>query len=286
MKHILVLGCFLVYSFCGFAQKNPAYQLYTAKGKKVSYEKMLKQLDKADVILFGEFHNDPIAHWLELEVTEDLSKSNQLILGAEMFEADNQEVLNDYLTDKIDRKGLDTLARLWSNYDTDYAPLVKLAKEQKLNFVATNIPRTYARQVFRGGFEALEKLPSGEKNWIAPLPIDYDPELPGYKKMLEMMGDATHGGDNFPKAQAIKDATMAHFITQNYKANHLFIHYNGAYHSDNYEGILWYLKRLKPELNYLTISTVLQEDISSVAEENEGKADFIIVVPENMTKTY
>ena len=286
MKHTLVLVCFLVYSFSGFAQKNPAYQLYNAKGKKVSYKKMLKQLDQADVILFGEFHNDPIAHWLELEVTEDFTKINLLILGAEMFEADNQDALNDYLAGKIDRKGLDTLARLWLNYDTDYAPLVELAKAQKLNFIATNIPRRYARQVFKGGFEALEVLPSKEKSWIAPLPIAYDPELPGYKKMLEMIGDTAHGGDNFPKAQAIKDATMAHFIAQNYKVDHTFIHYNGAYHSDNYEGILWYLKRSNPGLNYLTISTVLQEDISTLATENKSRADFIIVVPENMTKTY
>jgi len=286
MKHILLISGLLSFFFAGLAQKNPAYQLYNAKGKKVSYKKMIKQLDKADIILFGEFHNDPIAHWLELEVTEDLSKTNSLILGAEMFEADNQAALDDYLASKIDQKGLDTLVRLWSNYDTDYAPLVELAKAQKLNFVATNIPRKYARQVFKGGFEALEVLPEEEKNWIAPLPIPYDPELPGYKKMLEMMGDAAHGGDNFPKAQAIKDATMAHFIAKNYKTNHTFIHYNGAYHSDNYEGILWYLKRSNPALNYLTISTVLQEDISSLAAENEGRADFIIVVPENMTKTY
>ena len=279
---------FSIFTFFSFqAQDNPAYRLYDSKGKEVKYKKMLKQLNTADIVLFGEFHNNPISHWLQLEVTTDLSKERDLILGAEMFETDNQKPLNDYLADKIDVVALDTLARLWGNYKTDYAPLVDFAKTNKLNFIATNIPRRYARIVFREGLEQLEELPEAEQAWIAPLPIAYDGNLPGYQRMLDMMGGSeAHGGDNFPKAQAIKDATMAHFILKNYLPNHLFIHYNGSYHSDDYEGILWYLKRTKPEFNYLTISTVTQKDITSLAEENEGKADFIICVPENMTTTY
>ena len=93
-------------------------------------------------------------------------------------------------------------------------------------------------------------------------------------------------GGNFPKAQAIKDATMAYFISQNYIPDNKFIHFHGTYHSDNYEGILWYLKISKPELNYITISTVSQSDVSKLEEENHSKADFIICVDENMTTTY
>ncbi|HRF19088.1 MAG TPA: ChaN family lipoprotein, partial [Chitinophagaceae bacterium] len=233
---------------------------------------------------FGEYHNNAIAHWLQLEVTKDLKQSRNLVLGAEMFEADNQEPLDLYLQGKLSAKGLDSNARLWKNYPTDYAPLVNFAKENKLEFAATNIPRKFASLVSKGGFEKLDSLSTKEKSWIAPLPIAYDAELPGYKKMLEMMGG--HGGPNLPKAQAIKDATMAHFILQYYKSGSLFIHYNGAYHSDNYEGILWYLKRQRPELRYATISTVSQKDIHSLEAVNKGKADFIICVDEDMTNTY
>ena len=55
-------------------------------------------------------------------------------VGAEMFEQDNQAALNLYLNGKMTEKGLDSAARLWKNYKTDYAPLVNLAKENKLNF--------------------------------------------------------------------------------------------------------------------------------------------------------
>lgn len=292
MKRILVIA-FLISSMISLAQEK-AFVIYNAQGKKVSYKKMMKSLSKSNITLFGELHNNPIAHWLQLEVTKSLGEKRDLILGAEMFERDNQDELNDYLSGKIDAKAFDTLARVWSNYKTDYAPLVDYAKENKLQFIAANIPRRFASLVYKGDFKALDSLSTEEKTWIAKLPIDYDKDLPGYQKMLEMMGG--HGGETFPKAQAIKDATMAESIYNAYSNRPplmfgkqdkvTFIHYNGAYHSNNYEGILWYLKRKNANLNYKTITTVSQENIAKLLEDNKGTADFIICVDEDMTVTY
>lgn len=270
--------------FSASAQKKPAYILYNANGKKISYKKMLGTLQQKDIVLFGEFHNNPISHWLQLEVTKDLKETRELVLGAEMFERDNQPALDLYLQGKLSAKGLDSSARLWKNYPTDYAPLVNFAKKNNIVFAATNIPRRYASMVARGGFGVLDTISAKEKTWIAPLPVAYDAELPGYKNMLAMM--AGHGGENLPKAQAIKDATMAYSILQYYKPGSLFIHYNGAYHSENYEGIVWYLNKSQPQLKISTITTVMQKDIHKLADENKRKADFIICVDEDMTTTY
>lgn len=282
----VLISLFLLFTLSLFAQKKPAYQLYTSKGKKVAYKKMMKKLKKADILLFGESHNDPIGHWLQLEIAQALHQNKKLVIGMEMFERDNQAALNQYLTNEIDRKALDTLVHLWNNYSTDYEPLVEFAKANYISVIATNIPRKYASMVFRNGLDSLEDLPDNEKKWIAPLPIKFDIELPGYKNMLTMMEGAAHSGENFPKAQAIKDATMAHSILEYYQSGMTFLHLNGSYHSDNYEGILWYLRQVKPDLNYVTISTVSQKDISKLKKEYLGKADFIICVPETMTKTY
>lgn len=279
---ILIFGL-LFMSNMAFGQKE-AFVIFDAEGSRVTYEIMKTTLAEKDIILFGELHNNPIAHWLQYEVTNDLYEERELILGAEMFEADNQIPLEDYILDSISYSALDTLARLWPNYETDYAPLVELAKEKQLPFIATNIPRRYANLVFRQGFEALDSLSSEEKAWMAPLPIPFDSELPTYKNILKELGD--HGSPELVKAQAMKDATMAHFILTNYVDGALFIHYNGAYHSDFYEGILWYLKGLQPDLNYATISTVSQDNVYDLEESNQGKADFIIVVDSNMTTTY
>lgn len=283
MKRILLL-VILTFTSVVNAQVKEAYALYNKDGVKVSYEAMLEEAGKADVLLFGELHNNSIAHWLQYEVTKDLSEKRKLILGAEMLEADNQKALNDYLSGIIDRKALDTMARLWPNYSTDYAPLVDFALTNKLDFIATNIPRKFASKVHRGGFEALDALTEEEKSWVAPLPIPYDAELATYKNILEMMGE--HGTPELVKAQAIKDATMAHFIVENWKKKHLFIHYNGRYHSDYYEGIGWYLQKYAKGKKVVTITTVEQADINGLMDENKGVADFVICVDEDVTKTY
>ncbi len=266
------------------AQDKKAFQLFDKNGKKVSYDKLLKASLKTQVVLFGEYHNNSVSHWLQLELTKDVAAKTPLVLGAEMIEADNQTQLNQYLKGEIDQKKLDSTARLWKNYPTDYKPLVDFAKDNNFDFIATNIPRRYASMVSKKGFEALETLKSEEKTWIAPQPIPYDASLPGYVEMMKMMGD--HTSPNMPKAQASKDATMAYFINKNLKANSVFIHYNGTFHSDNFDGINWYLKTYNPTIEIVTISSVEQKDISKLEKENYNKADFILVIDEDVTKTY
>jgi len=270
------------------SQHLPAYQLFKKNGREVNFGRLVKRAAEAQVILFGEFHNNPISHWLQLELSRELAgkKGQNLVMGAEMFEADNQLILNEYLSGLIAERNFRAEAKLWRNYETDIRPLVELARERNIPFIATNIPRRYAALVNRSGFEGLDALSEEAKMYIAPLPIEYDPELPGYKAMLNMEGMPGHIGPNLPKAQAIKDATMAHFIFQNLKPEGVFIHFNGAYHSNNFEGIYWYLRRLNPNLRILTISTVEQDSVFELEEGNKGVADFIIAVPKTMTKTH
>ena len=275
--------------FVAMKSDKKAFELYDANGKDVKYEKMIKDLAKADIVFFGELHNNPISHWFELEITKSLYdiKKDKLILGAEMFESDNQLLVDEYLSGTIKTKNFEAEAKLWPNYETDYKPLIEFAKENKLKFVATNIPRRYAALVNKKGFEGLDSLSSEAKKLIAPLPVKYDPEVNCYKSMIEMMGGmGGHVTANIPKAQAIKDATMAYFILQNWEKGKLFLHYDGSYHSDNYEGIVWWIKQANPKLKIKTITTVEQDTINPMSDDFKNTADYIIVVPSDMTKTY
>jgi uncharacterized iron-regulated protein len=270
------------------SDKN-AYQFFDLKGKKADYQDVLKAALASDIVFFGEIHTSPICHWLQIELTKDLfaEKKENLVLGAEMFESDNQLLLNEYLSGKVKEKNFEEEARLWKNYKTDYKPLVKFAFDNKLPFIATNVPRRYAALVNSKGFEALDDLSPEAKQLLPPLPIKYDPELEGYKSMVEMMRsmDSTHATDNIAKAQALKDATMAFFILENWQEGKLFIHYNGTYHSENFEGIVWYIRQAKPNLKILTIASVEQDELDSLVEENQGLADFTLCMPTSMTKT-
>jgi uncharacterized iron-regulated protein len=266
---------------------RPAYRLFDVNGKKTTYDKMIKDISQCQVVLFGEMHDNPISHWLELKLTQDLFKikKQNLILGAEMFEARDQRLIDKYLTNEIAEDTFRKKVNLWKNYETDYKPLLEFARDTNLQFIATNVARKYAGLVMRGGFSKLDTLSADEKKYIAPLPLEYDPELEQYKKMLTDANPG-HSSPNLPKAQALKDATMAYFINQNLTEGKLFLHFNGSYHSDFYEGIMWYLKRKNSEMRILTIATVEQTDISKLTPDNFMAADYIICVPDDMTKTY
>lgn len=290
LKIQLVSVLLMVFVSMVSAKGKPAYILYNSEGKEVSWDKMVKDLQKSDMVFFGELHDNPIAHWLEYELLVELYRSHSasMVAGAEMFESNQQFALNDYLNGVYDDKKFADTVKLWKNFKTDYQPMVDFAKEHKFPFIATNVPRKYASMVFKGDFASLDTLNSLEKSYIAPLPIPFDINLPCYQEMLKM-GDAHPEmkiDEKYPKAQAIKDATMAHFIMKNKINNGMFYHVNGSFHSDNFEGIVWYIKQADPKLVVKTITTVEQDDISKPDKEALGKASYILVIPSTMTKTY
>jgi uncharacterized iron-regulated protein len=262
-------------------REKPIYGLYEGEGREIGYREMLDRCVRADIVLFGEIHEHPVVHRLELELARDLVeiKKGDLILGAEMLEADNQLIVDEYLAGLIEHEHLVTEAKVWENYGTDYRPLVDVAREHGLRFIATNIPRRYANLVARQGMMALESLSEEAKRSIAPLPITLDLSTPGYGQVMEI--GMTHGAhmdaQNFVAAQAVKDATMAYFILKNRGPKDLFVHYNGDYHSKNRGGIYWYLKRYDPIITVLTISSV-SRDSPRFDAECKNLADIVLVV--------
>ncbi len=288
MRSILAIVLLLAGFPTTLSAQKPAYTLFNAKGKETRYEKMVNDSKKADVVLFGELHNNPIAHWLQLELTKELHVDNKvnLVLGAEMFESDGQLIMDEYFTGMITEKKFEDEMRLWNNYKTDYKPLVEFAKDSGLRFIATNIPRRYANIVFNLGLDTLDSLTDIAKGFMMPLPVLYDTTLASYTALSGGGPMGGHGSPNLRDAQAVKDATMAFFILKNLREGETFLHFNGAYHSDNYEGIGHFLKEINPELRIVTISTVSQEEVEVLEDSHVGKADYTIAVPESMTKTY
>ncbi|MBO5419223.1 MAG: ChaN family lipoprotein [Bacteroidales bacterium] len=191
--------------------------------------------------------------------------SKVLTLGAEMFEAE---------------------AKLWDNYWTDYSQLLYLARENSLKLVATNVPRRYVSYVKDNGLEALESLQDKAKSLMAPLPIPFeksaaDQEMFGF---IQMMGGKGAGNSYYAEAQAIKDASMAWFISLNFDRK--FIHDNGNFHSDNRGGIIPYLEQYLPGKKIVTICSSRQDSINILDKENRGSADFIIVSPTDFPMSY
>lgn len=285
-RFLLFCVCLAVLTTASVYTHKDAYILYNQNGDRIFYSELLNLSKESDVTFFGELHDNVIAHWLQLELVMDLSADAILSLqiGMEMFERDQQILIDEYLDGHISRSSFESEARLWNNYNTDYKPVIEFARTNNLRIVATNIPRRYASAVYLAGLEALDFLSDEARNWIAPLPIEVDTELSGYKNILEAAHG--HGGDNLIFSQAVKDATMAHSILTNLTDESRFFHLNGSYHSNNYEGIVWYVKKANPELRILTINTITVPDVRDVDAKDLQAADVTLAVPERLTRTF
>ena len=277
--------------FVASAQDKQAYQLFKNNGKKAKYDKMINDLAKSDMVFFGEYHTNPISHWLQLEMSKSFYeiKGDKLFFGAEMFENGNQLVIDEYLKGFYkEDKMLAEITQLWGNYNTDYRPLLEFAKEKKLRFIATNIPRRYASMINKKGMDALKELSPEALSMIGPdLEKYFDPTVKAYAEMADMMGGHVPPNMlNIQAAQASKDATMAHFSLQNYNSGDFLFHFEGSYHSNYEQGIIWWINKIQPGLKIKSITTVTESEwLDMTDEEKANIANYIIVVADDMTQT-
>lgn len=274
------------------ARALEAYRLFDNTGKRVSFETMIDSLGRADVVFIGENHNCPISHWMEYEITKALHglHGDRLVIGEEMMEADNQLILDEYMSGKISYDRFETEARLWPNYSTDYYPVVYYAKDNGIPFIATNVPRRYANAVNNGGLGVLNDFSEEARSYIAPLPIpfEYDTIAADAKfGIMQMLSQRTPEEMRYlAEAQALKDATMGWFIARNMKPDTHFIHLNGTMHSYNGDGIIPYLLSYRPETKIATVTSIREDEIDNIDPDYLGLADFYIVVATDFPTSY
>lgn len=297
-RQLLFTFIFSIFTFATTAYLNAQineshFKIFsTSSGQELSMQAMAKELLIADVILFGEEHNDSVTHYIQLKLLEELLQlqNNKLVLSMEMFERDVQTVLEEYLMDKIKEKHFRKDARVWSNY-SNYRPMVELAKSRGIKIVAANAASRYSNLAGREGIEGLNALPQASKAHFAPLPFD-GPSQAYLEKLNALMGHgapAAMGGFNLPLAQSLWDATMAYSIAEARKKHksHKVLHLNGRFHSDDRLGIFTHLKKYAPKAKVMVISAFSDEHFPEYKpEQHRALGDFIILTDPEFPKTY
>ena len=281
----------LLLSNIAFAQlKTENYKIYNTQSKSIcSLEDMIKSLALADVVFFGEEHNDPTGHQLESDVLQKLHQLNgkKQILSMEMFEKDIQQVMNEYLQNLIREKNFIKEARAWNNYN-DYKPMIEFAKEKELAVIAANPPNRYVNLVTRKGLSALNSLDRSAKKWLPPLPIDTATGA-YYKNFLKTMGGHTVPGMEIYQSQNLWDSGMAHSIFQNLKKNKggKVFHVLGRFHSDEKLGTMAKLLKYNPRLKLSNISSFSDKSFN---EPDWSKfshlGDFVIITNPDLKRTF
>ena len=236
------------------------YKIVDSTGKEVSWDQIAQASEQKPYVFFGEIHGKAIAHKSELALLQNLHQHypNRLVLAMEMFEADVQPIIDEYFEGQINQKSFESEARVWKNYSEDYKPTVEYARDNNIKLVASNVPRRYANTVYHNGIDTLVGLSSYAKQFLPPLPISVDTTISIYREMKDMV-DSEHQGLNLIHSQALKDATMAHFLLKWKTADNIILHLNGAYHSKNRQGIPSFLSAV-PSDQILTINTVEKSD--------------------------
>ena len=153
-------------------------------GEPVSASALLSHAASCDAVLIGECHDDPVAHSLEAYFLISLAARREATaLSLEMFEADTQLVLDEYMRGAIRERDMLQDARPWANYNSDYRPLVEFARSVGLPVIAANAPRRYVGAVGRNA-DVLRKgdWPAHSMSWLPPLPLPQPSD--GYLKHL------------------------------------------------------------------------------------------------------
>ena len=274
---------------------TPGYRIVSPAARgDVTMPQMLDRLSRADVVFFGEQHDDPETHRAEAEVLDAIGRLGRpVVLSLEMFERDVQPVIDSYLAGRIGESEFLARSRPWANYAAAYRPLVELAHARHWPVVAANVPRPLASAVGRKGIAALDTLTPGERLTAARENVctmdDY------HARFMDEMhahsagsGGATEPGDSLPTAmaerfymaQCVKDETMAESIVKAKRAaprDAIVVHFDGAFHSDYAQGTVERVKRREPSWNLAVISAVPVADplVAPIAPES-GVAEFVI----------
>lgn len=316
-NYISLLMCLLCSaSVILYAQEeNPyagSYKIYSGNiGQLVNTDKIVEDCANYDVIIFGEEHNDAVAHYLELLLFRKLHDyyEGKIALSLEMFDRDVQVILDEYLNGQISEKHFKKDARVWMNYD-DYRSMVEFAKSSKIDVIAANAPMRYTNIARTRGQNALLMISEAAKSFLAPLP--YDTATGEYREKLMKIQEVlvpliTKKDTLLPtdkmqtiippammvfminQGQSLWDATMAYAIYQ-YRENNedkKVLHVNGKFHSDEYFGIVQQLKRYDPLLKILVISSFPNDQFPEVDfAEYTYLADYIIITDPSVAKSF
>ncbi|CAH1571863.1 ChaN family lipoprotein [Vibrio rotiferianus] len=232
------------------------YQLHDPSGEVIFVNQLPPELQQADVILIGEWHTHAGVHRFQTDMLKQLSSANRpLALSMEQVTRDKQIILDSYLNGEIGEQYFMKQSNAWPNYESDYRPLVELAKQAEIPVIASNAPKDIVRCIGRQGIDYLDKLDSDERSFVAN---EVNTANSPYKE--KFMASMHHGKPEQTEkqyaAQVTWDETMAESIVK-YLEKHpgaQVVHVAGKFHTEGGVGTATSILNRNPDLNVAVIT--------------------------------
>lgn len=265
------------------ALPRDAYVLYDgATGARVSLDAVLPVLRAADVVAFGELHEQPGANRFSAELFQALSAGDQrpTVLAMEFLERDTQGAVDAYLAGTLPEPEFVKQARLSPAYATSHRPMVEHAKAQHLRVVAANAPRRLVT-AFRKQAESFEDWKAAQNEADRGLLPRSSTQLDdAYRRnFVELMG--AERGPAFFKAQSLWDDAMAEAIADARAAAPAarVLLVVGGFHVQNRLGTLTKYALRRPDDKLVLVSTVFAEGPTpALPPSARGVGDYVLVV--------
>jgi uncharacterized iron-regulated protein len=234
------------------------YRIISPQNKALSIQDLSREIKHADVVLIGEWHTHSGIHRFQTDLLKALFLQNpNITLSMEQFTRDSQDIVDQYLAGEIGETTLIEQASTWSNYESDYRPLVEFSKLNKLDLIASNAPNNIVSCIGREGLDYIDRLSAEQRTWLAD---SISTKQSAYKKrFLASMhhGDAIQNNQQFA-AQMTWDETMAESIVRYLDAHpdKQVMHIAGNFHVENGLGIAASILRREPDLNLVIVTPV------------------------------
>jgi uncharacterized iron-regulated protein len=188
-------------------------------GAVISFDRMIREISNADIVFFGEVHDEQAHHDMELRIIRSFHESGTLIsVGLEMFRSDSQNDLNSWVSGSSSlEQFLPSYYDNWRQPWPAYRDIFLFAREHRIPLVGLNIPSDIIKAVARSGFIALnteqkQKLPPG-------ISCDIDPTYMQFIRQA-YAGHAQQEDRqflNFCEAQMVWDKSMAWNLIEYHK---------------------------------------------------------------------
>jgi uncharacterized iron-regulated protein/uncharacterized UPF0146 family protein len=188
--------------------------LHIPTGVFVSQEQMLSAATDTRIVYVGETHDNPASHRLQLQILTAMAARypGQVSLGMEMFNTEQQPVLDRWSKGELDEKSFLKESAWHRNWRMDfdyYRDLLIFAREQRIPVVGLNATKEMV--------EAVSETPLDE------LEPDFRDQLPRmdladpYQKAMSEAVFADHAAgkqqmDRFHRVQTFWDEIMAENI--------------------------------------------------------------------------
>lgn len=188
--------------------------LHTATGHFVSKQQFYTSLSSYPLIYIGEVHDNPASHRLELEVLKAIYERNpgSVSLGMEMFNSEQQPVLDRWVAGEIDEKTFLRESRWYENWGSDfelYRELLEFCRDRHIPVIGLNTTKALARKI---SMTPLDELDEKTRVRIPEMDMDDPYQVAMIEKIFGAHGSGATLLDSFLRRQTLWDETMAESV--------------------------------------------------------------------------